>query len=151
MKNEMFDRAVTQLLERGSPYPRAAYDLMPIVLEYTVAAVKFAAREDADPEEEPPSRHVSGRDLSMGFKSFLLNEYGPFAADVLEALNITCTADIGRLVYDLIDVGCFGKSENDRFEDFENVYDFHEAFVAPYEVKDPTYVKEEVCDEDRLV
>ena len=46
--------------------------------------------------------------------------------------NITCTKDVGEIVFHLIAEGIFSKSEDDRIEDFENVYDFHTAFVAPF-------------------
>ena len=46
--------------------------------------------------------------------------------------GITCTKDVGEIVFHLIEEGIFSKSEDDRIEDFENVYDFHTAFVAPF-------------------
>ena len=37
------------------------------------------------------------------------------------------------MVFNLIGAGIFGKTEEDSIEDFKNVFDFHEAFVKPFE------------------
>ena len=36
------------------------------------------------------------------------------------------------MVWRLIDLGVFGRTENDSREDFKNVYSFREAFVEPF-------------------
>ena len=36
------------------------------------------------------------------------------------------------MVFNLIDLGAFGKREQDRREDFSGGYDFQEAFVTPF-------------------
>jgi uncharacterized repeat protein (TIGR04138 family) len=41
--------------------------------------------------------------------------------------------DVGHIVFKLIEVGLFGKSEEDDLSDFENLYDFKEAFLRPFE------------------
>ena len=47
--------------------------------------------------------------------------------------GIRSTEDIGHMVFNLIGAGIFGKTEEDSIEDFKNVFDFHEAFVKPFE------------------
>jgi len=46
--------------------------------------------------------------------------------------GITKCEDFGEMVYRLIELGTFGKSESDSIEDFKNSYTFHEAFVVPF-------------------
>ena len=41
--------------------------------------------------------------------------------------------DVGNIVFNIIETGLFGRSEDDRLEDFAEVYDFKEVFLAPYE------------------
>lgn len=126
MENDPFERAVRQILTRDRRYPAEAYRLMPAVLDWTF---RHAVQQHA---RGATRGHVSGKQLAEGFRDYLLAEYGPFAAPLLKQLNITSTADIGELVYNLISVNVFGKSENDRQSDFANVYDFADAFEAPY-------------------
>ena len=38
----------------------------------------------------------------------------------------------GKMVFNLIEVGAFGKSERDQKEDFIDVYDFEVVFVDPF-------------------
>lgn len=133
MRDKRFDKAVAQILEQDNRYPARAYDLMPAVIDYTV---RHPA--PADPNEPPrPQGHVSGRQLAIGFRDYLLAEFGPFAADLLDEINIRSTDDIGNLVYNLISVGVFGKTNADSRADFHAVYDFKEAFRDYYAPRDP--------------
>lgn len=133
MRDKRFDKAVAQILEHDNRYPARAYDLMPAVIDYTV---RHPA--PADPSEPPrPQGHVSGRQLAIGFRDYLLAEFGPFAADLLDEINIRSTDDIGNLVYNLISVGVFGKTNADSRADFHAVYDFKEAFRDYYAPRDP--------------
>jgi uncharacterized repeat protein (TIGR04138 family) len=43
------------------------------------------------------------------------------------------SADIGNIVFNIIDTGLFGRSPEDNLEDFSNVYDFKEVFQKPFE------------------
>jgi uncharacterized repeat protein (TIGR04138 family) len=53
---------------------------------------------------------------------------------VLNSWGVYSTQDFGEIVYLLIDIGEMTKSDTDRPEDFENVYDFDEAFQRRYEI-----------------
>ncbi|MEG1552826.1 MAG: hypothetical protein RR982_02260 [Kiritimatiellia bacterium] len=126
MRNESFNRAVTQLLEKETRFPRAAYHLLPLVLDATVRTLRGQRDEDSAPV------HVNGKQLAEGFRDYMLAEYGPFASGILETMRIRSTEDIGTIVYLLISVGVFGKTESDSRDDFHAVYDFNETFVTPY-------------------
>lgn len=142
MRNENFDRAVQQILKTDDRYPAEAYALMPQILDYTCREVQKQVREIGNDDPDRPDNHVTGQQLAEGLREYMLQEYGPFAFDILSDLNIRATIDIGNLVYNLISVGCFGKTDDDRLEDFEEVYDFQEAFVEPFAVQDPQYAKD---------
>ncbi len=129
MRNETFEQAVARILAKDSRYPREAYSLLPAALDHTVRALRADRREEGG-DDRP--QHVSGRQLAEGLRDYVLAEYGPFAKGILDDLNIRRTDDIGNIVYNLIDVGAFGKTDEDRLEDFHDVYDFREAFVEPY-------------------
>jgi uncharacterized repeat protein (TIGR04138 family) len=77
---------------------------------------------------EKLDRHVSGRQLCWALRDFAVRRWGMLAQTVLESWNITCTDDFGRIVYAFIDSDLMQKQPEDRFEDFESVYAFDEAF-----------------------
>ncbi len=129
MRNETFDKAVSEILRHDAQYPRAAYELLPAALDYTVRNLRMEHRCEPD---DASRQHVTGRQLAEGLRDYMLAEYGPFAKGMLDDLNIFRTDDIGNIVYNLIRVGAFGKTEEDRLEDFHAVYDFEKAFVEPY-------------------
>jgi uncharacterized repeat protein (TIGR04138 family) len=60
---------------------------------------------------------------------------------VFSSWGIHCCEDVGHMVFNLIDAGIFGKTEQDSIEDFKNVYDFEEAFVKPFAPAKPTAAK----------
>jgi uncharacterized repeat protein (TIGR04138 family) len=149
MRNENFERALNQLLKQDNRYPRAAYAMMPVVLDYTVRRVQ-ESRRAGKLEDNQSSPHVSGQQLAEGFRDYLLEEFGPFAYEIAADLNIVSTLDIGHLVYNLISVGCFGKTDEDRLEDFDNVFDLKEALCAPFEIKNPEFKRLGNEDENGL-
>ena len=139
MRNETFEKAVSMILKRDKRYPRAAYEMMPVILDYTVRKHNARQRSGDASELEAEDRHVTGQQLAEGFRDYLLDEYGPFAEDIVNDLNLHATIDIGHLLFNLISVGCFGKTPEDRLEDFDQVYDFEEAFVKPFAVQNPEF------------
>ncbi len=134
MRNEAFDNAVTRILAKDPRYPREAYDLLPAALDLAIRTLRADRQEGRAPDDDDsgPQQHVTARQLAEGFRDHLLTEYGPFAKGILDDLNIRTTDDIGNLVYNLIAVGAFGKTEKDRREDFHALYDFDETFAEPF-------------------
>ncbi len=80
--------------------------------------------------DEP--RHISGGELAQGVRDLALEEYGPMARTVLGHWGIHSTEDLGEIVFALVDCGLLVKREEDRREDFHNLYDFEEAFDRGY-------------------
>ena len=74
------------------------------------------------------SKHISGSDLCWAIKDLCLESFGGMAKAVLNSYGFTSTHDIGKAVFSLIDHKILSRSENDTIEDFNNVYDFDEAF-----------------------
>ena len=77
-------------------------------------------------------RHVSGSELSHGIRELALERFGFLARIVLESWGVRRTDDFGVMVYHLIEEGVMSKTDEDRQEDFNGVYDFHEAFDRDY-------------------
>jgi uncharacterized repeat protein (TIGR04138 family) len=61
-----------------------------------------------------------------------LEQYGPLAKTVLNTWGVKRCSDFGDIVFNLIEYNVFSKTENDRREDFADIYDFEDAFVKPF-------------------
>lgn len=112
--------------ERTGPYPAAAYQFVRLGLQHTVKTVHGEDALDATPEDE--SRHVTGQDLCIGLRSFAVEQYGSLARLVLTRWGIRRTRDFGKIVFALVEGGLMRTTEDDSIEDFEEVFDFDEAF-----------------------
>ena len=121
-----FEDAVEQILQKNEYYPADAYFFIRAALDATVEKCR-------KPAENP---HLSAEELYFGFCSYALEEYGPLALAVMEQWNITTSTDVGNLVYNLIEVGVFGKQEGDRRDQFDNLTPVSLLLNAPYEALD---------------
>jgi len=95
--------------------------------------------ETDEPEEEldEPERHVTGQQLCEAVRRFALDQYGFMAKTVLGTWGLHSTGDIGAIVFNLIRIGKMRKTPHDRLEDFENVYDFDDAFCRAFQIRPP--------------
>lgn len=73
-------------------------------------------------------RHITGKELLQGIRDFALEQFGPLTRSVLSHWGVRKTQDFGQIVFDLVDAGVLRKQPEDSLEDFENIYDFKEAF-----------------------
>lgn len=78
------------------------------------------------------NRHVGGREFCWALRDYAIHRWGILARTVLESWRIRTTTDFGRIVFGFIDFDLMRKQADDRLEDFENVYDFDEAFNGPF-------------------
>jgi len=103
----------------------------PLVFEFVRDGLQHASEtvHRAENLGEDESRHVTGQELCEGLRDLAIRRYGPLARTVLDRWNVRCTADFGKVVFALIDVGVLRKTEDDSFEDFVDVYAFDEAFA----------------------
>src|ERR1051325_5225750 len=86
-------------------------------------------------------RHVTGPELLEGVRQHALKEFGPMVMTVFDNWGIHSCEDVGRMVFNLIGAGVFGKTEEDSIDDFKNVYNFEEAFVRPFAPAKPQTTK----------
>ncbi len=77
-------------------------------------------------------RHVTGAELSWACRDMALERYGLVARTVLDCWGVRRTADFGRIVFALVDVGLLSTQPGDREEDFRDVFDFGRAFDEGY-------------------
>ncbi len=77
---------------------------------------------------ESLNRHVTGPELCWGIRDYALERWGMLAPVVLESWSIKSTMDLGRIVFGFIDFEMMQRQDDDKIEDFEDVYSFDEAF-----------------------
>lgn len=124
MKKVGFNEALGQILEEDPRYDVQCYHFVKESLDFTI--------KDFAKPAEGPGRHVSGAELLEGIRKFALQEFGPLARTVLSRWGIHETQDFGHVVFNLVEKGVLGKTEEDNLEDFANGYDFDAAFRAPF-------------------
>jgi len=114
-------KKIEGILVREPAYKFEAYSFVMAGLHFTVSRLTAP-------------RHVTGRELCEGLRQYALDQFGPLARTVLEYWGIQSTADFGKVVFLLIEAQLLRKTEEDSIRDFENIYDFSEAFQ--YEIKE---------------
>ncbi len=114
-KDPVFDR----ILNKDRRYRIAAYIFVLEALHYT--RDKFHAE-----------KHVTGRQLLEGIKELGLKKFGPLTKMVFEYWGVKKTIDFGNIVFNMVNEGILSKTEEDKLEDFADVYDFEETFVKDY-------------------
>ncbi len=122
-----FEDAVDSILAKHPEYSSEAYSFMRQALE--------AASEQFNKGKESP--HLSAEELYLGAAAYAIDEYGPLASLVLSRWGIHHSKDIGAIVYNLIEVGVFGKQEGDSREQFDKLQPLSELLDAPYVAKAP--------------
>ena len=131
---------LVKLLTEDRRYKLEAYQFVGAGLEYSQEVLGLgkpgprSRRKQDEEEEERPVRHVSGQDLCLALKRFAHQQYGYLAKLVLANWGIHTTNDFGEIVYNLIKIGKMSKSNTDRREDFDKVYDFDLALMKEFAI-----------------
>jgi uncharacterized repeat protein (TIGR04138 family) len=124
MQEINFDEAVEQILAKDSRYTRDAYLFVREALDYTQKLVGKETRGTI--------RHVSGQELLDGIRRFALNQFGPMVVTVFEEWGVHNCLDFGEIVFNMVESSLLAKTEKDTRDDFQNGYNFTEAFRKPF-------------------
>lgn len=127
MAEKNFNDVIAAIVREDSRYDKAAYYFVRQALDHTLKKVL--------PDPKRQGRHVSGRELLAGIREFSLEQFGPMSYTLLQHWGIHKTEDFGDIVFNLVEYGVLGKTEQDSPEDFQEIYDFREAFLDPYAPK----------------
>ena len=111
--NKVF--ALLKILNKDKRYDSEAYSFIMASLDWTMNKLGKKG-------------HITGQELSDGIRGYAIDQFGPMARVVLEEWGIKKTNDFGEIVFNLIDAGLLGKTQEDRKEDFHDRYDFKQAF-----------------------
>jgi uncharacterized repeat protein (TIGR04138 family) len=129
---------VARLVREDRRYTADAYYFVFEALNYAQRALGMGApkRGDRRPREEA-DRHLTGQQLCEAIRQFALDQYGYMAKCVLNSWGVKCTGDFGEIVFNLIRVEQMRKTPQDKREDFDDNFDFDEAFMAGYRITLP--------------
>ncbi|MBQ6704806.1 MAG: hypothetical protein IJN19_02195 [Opitutales bacterium] len=123
MNENDFEKAVAEITERDSRFAPAAY-------VFVSGALTETARRLGRSRKSPvKQRHISGQELAEGAADFAEEQFGSLAYSVLREWGVKTTRDIGDIVFNLIDVGIFSKTEEDSIDDFDNVFDLRSRLL----------------------
>ena len=124
MQEINFDEAVELIVARDARYARDSYSFVRESLDFTQKLIGKGNRGKI--------RHISGQELLDGIRQFALQQFGPMAVTVFEEWNIHDCRDFGEIVFNMVEIGLLAKTEKDTRNDFQNGYDFTDAFRKPF-------------------
>ncbi len=127
MQKPNFGEAVDEILQHDKRYDRDSYYFVREGLDYTLKMLKKHHHPHA------AQRHVSGQELLEGLRRFALDQFGPMTKTVLDYWGVHRCEDFGEIVFNMVEKGILGKTEQDSREDFRGGFDFDEAFVRPFQ------------------
>ena len=119
------DHPLAKLLQRDRRYHRDAYFFVFEALRY--AQEHMGIGEPSSGDEDEPERHVTGQQLCEAIRRYAVEQFGLMAKSVLNEWGVHNTGDFGEIVFNLIEIGQMKKTDTDRREDFENVFDFDDG------------------------
>jgi uncharacterized repeat protein (TIGR04138 family) len=122
MDEANFEQSLELICKSDPRYDREAYLFVREALDYTQ---KMIAKEGR-------IRHVNGQELLTGLRAYALERFGPMAKMVLNEWGVHVCADFGEIVFNMVDVGLLAKTDSDSRADFEQGYDFYDAFSRPF-------------------
>ncbi len=130
MQKLNFSEALELILTVDRRYAADAYQFVREGLDHTLKMLKKQGRTSM--------RHVRGQELLEGLRQYAIEQFGPLAKTVLEYWGVRRCEDFGEIVFNMVDSGILGKSDEDTRADFKGGYDFEEAFIRPFQpVKRP--------------
>jgi uncharacterized repeat protein (TIGR04138 family) len=77
-------------------------------------------------------RHITGRELAIACRDLALDRFGVLSRHVLNYWGVHSTADLGDIVFTLVELNLLISQPTDTRDDFLAVFDFDEAFEQNY-------------------
>jgi len=124
MQEVNFDEALDQIVATDTRFQRDAYVFMREALDFT--------QKQIGKENQGKVRHVSGKELLDGLRQYALAQFGPMTITVFEEWGVHQCKDFGDIVFNMVEIGLLAKTEKDTRDDFQNGYNFTDAFRKPF-------------------
>ena len=131
-----------KILESALEFDERLRALAKIDRRYDVEAYRFVFEGlNHTLSKLPEPRHVTARELLDGIRELAKEKFGFMARTVFDNWGVHHTSDFGEMVFSLVNYGFMGKTDEDKREDFDSVYDFKKVFDEEYIAELPLYVK----------
>ena len=129
-------KILLKLVKTDPRYKLDAYVFVRDGLSYAQEGIINEAEEEdrSSGEEEEPDRHLTGQQLCEALRLYALDQYGYMAKTVLNSWGLKSTGDFGEVVYNMIENELMKKSDTDRREDFDKVFDFDQALQQQFDI-----------------
>lgn len=124
MHEASFEEALEKILAKDPRFHRDAYFFVREALDHTQKSIVK--------ENKGQMRHVSGQELLAGIREFALAQFGPMTITVFEEWGVRRSQDFGDIVFNMVETGWLAKTDKDTRDDFQDGYDFIEAFRKPF-------------------
>ena len=124
MSDKNFPEVVKEIHQKDGRYGKGAYFFIREALDHTLKSLEKNSRKNKG--------HVSGEELLEGIRSFALDRFGPMTLTLMNHWNIKKCRDFGNIVFNLVEFGILGRTDNDSLEDFDEGYNFEDAFESPF-------------------
>lgn len=118
--------SLTELLVQDGRYAPEAYAFVMKALHHAQAQLGRIEHKDIQ------RRHLSAAELLEGFRDLAIEQFGLLALPVLHYWGLQSTSDVGELVYTLIRAEHMSKTNSDKRSDFDDVYNFVDAFHSQF-------------------
>ena len=135
---------LAELLAKDRRYKREAYVFVFESLRFAHEVLGLGEEQSSEPmpdlpedPEKTPERHVTGQELCEAIRQYALHLYGYMAKTVLNSWGLHTTGDFGEIVFNLIRAKQMRKTPQDTRADFDDVYDFDEAFRKNFQIQPP--------------
>ena len=113
------DGIMDRILTRERRFDERAYLFVLAALEYCQQRL-------------PERRHISGRELAHASRDLAIERFGVMARLVLEHWGVRSSADIGDVVFTLVDLDLLLSQADDSRDEFVDAFDFDDAFERRY-------------------
>jgi uncharacterized repeat protein (TIGR04138 family) len=130
-------RSLAKLLCDDPRYRVDAYYFVLEALAFAQEELGLGAPSEEELEQGGFEPHLTGQQLCEASRIYALEQFGYMAKVVLNSWGIHSTSDLGEIVYNLIQIGKMKKSDRDRREDFDDVFDFDEALQQEFKITLP--------------
>ena len=124
MSDKNFPEVINEIHHKDSRFGKGAYYFVREALDHTL--------KNLEKQKAKNKGHVSGGELLNGIRDYALDRFGPMTLTLMTHWNINKCRDFGDIVFNLVDHGILGRTENDSLDDFEGGYNFKDAFERPF-------------------
>ncbi|MFZ5806729.1 MAG: Minf_1886 family protein [Verrucomicrobiota bacterium] len=130
MQKINFSGVVETIMKDEKRYDIKAYAFVREGLDHTLKTLKRGT-------DKTGHNHVTGSELLEGLRQYTIKEFGPMGKIVLNEWGIKTCRDFGNIVFHLVHHGILGTNDNDKLEDFSEIWSFDEAFEKPFRPSQP--------------